>query len=579
MKLNNIFTPVICGLICCGAAGCSSDITPVYVDPSDAIVLGGDTGEIILSPDNPTALALTVYWSGDGELSLSDGQLQAPVNAAEETLQLSRTEDFSETVDLSPEKGVRSRQFLSEELNSLLGRLGFAADEKAPLYLRVRSMLAANMPPVYSSVLSVTVQSYRIHLDIGTVLDKDRNETNMTLISPEENGVYSGFMGVTGWTNWWLREANNIVWGNLGESGKTFCASSADDHWNFWFPDPSGCYYTTVNTPEGWWSALYIDNLHVSGDIEGEMTYNLKSNQWLLPVNLAAPATVEVTLSGDGRLFDRETTDMGPARAMAVGFAGDAAGLSFAAASAGSSPDFAGKSQRVAVALPAGETMLILDLSDPRHLALGAGEAPAPSAPEPRLYFSGVVDWNGFDDYLSLYDEASLAYGGAHWIDSEWGYRAYPQADWSPCYKAGEGSGPLAGTLVPAESDGNIPAPEKGLYVMDFNLSAMTYLLTAVQSITFTGLNDDWSEHEMTQSADNPEVFTAEFVKEQETPWGVKVLVNHDWSLFFGGGDGNLRLGHSDATTGFDGDNSLTVGATYILTVDLGRQTYYYSLK
>ena len=213
------------------------------------------------------------------------------------------------------------------------------------------------------------------------------------------------------------------------------------------------------------------------------------------------------------------------------------------------------------------------------HLTLGAGEAPAPSAPEPFLYFSGVVDWNGFDDYLSLYDESTLSYGGAHWVDSEWGYRAYPQADWSPCYKAGEGSGPLAGTLVIAESDGNIPAPEKGLYVMDFSLSALTYSLTAVESVTFTGLNDDWSEHEMIQSAENPEIFTAEFVKEKETPWGVKVLVNHDWGLFFGGGDGQLRLGHSDATTGFDGDNALTIGETYLLTVDLGKQVYYYSLK
>ena len=83
----------------------------------------------------------------------------------------------------------------------------------------------------------------------------------------------------------------------------------------------------------------------------------------------------------------------------------------------------------------------------------------------------------------------------------------------------------------------------------------------------------------MTQSTENPEIFTAEFVKQKETPWGVKVLVNGNWGLFFGGGNGTLLLGHSDATTGFDGDNDLTVGETYILTVDLGKQTYSYSLK
>ena len=66
-------------------------------------------------------------------------------------------------------------------------------------------------------------------------------------------------------------------------------------------------------------------------------------------------------------------------------------------------------------------------------------------------------------------------------------------------------------------------------------LKDLSYTLTKVDNVTFTGLNDDWSEHPMQQSSDNPEVFTAEFVKEKETPWGVKVLINNNWSLFFGG--------------------------------------------
>ena len=114
---------------------------------------------------------------------------------------------------------------------------------------------------------------------------------------------------------------------------------------------------------------------------------------------------------------------------------------------------------------------------------------------------------------------------------------------------------------------------------MDFSMKNLTYTLTAVESVTFTGLNDDWSEHEMAQSTENPELFVGEFVKEKETPWGVKVLINHDWGLFFGGGSGTLRLGHSDATNGFDGDNDLEIGQTYLLTVDLGKQTYTYTLK
>lgn len=569
MNIHNIFrTSILSGIITLGLASCESDIDPVYVLPSDDVTLNGASGDVILTPDNPQALAMTIYWNGDGQLALSDSLIQGPINAAEETIQLSKDENFSSTIDLSVEKGVRSRQFLCEELNSLLGRLGYIADEKAPLYIRVRSVIAANMSPSYSSTMKVMVQSYRIRLILGTVLDKDWNETSMKLASPEENGIYQGFMGVNGWTNWWFREANNVVWGNLGETGKTFYASSADDHWNFWFPDPAGCYFTTLNTVEGWWSGLHIDNLTVSGDINGEMTYNMKVNQWTLPVNIPSASTVTITVSGLGSLYDKETTDMGPSIPKTVGFGGDSQSLTFG--ETGTS---------ITVNMPAGETNLVLDLSNPMALTIAAGEAAPEPAAEPYLYFSGVVNWDGFDDYITLYDEGTLSYGGAHWVDSEWGYRAYTQADWATAYKAADGSEPLSGSLIFAESDGNIPAPEKGLYVMDFHMKELTYALTKIETVTYTGLNDDWTEHPMIQSADNPEIFTAEFVKEKETPWGVKVLINNDWGLFFGGGNGVLHLGHSDATTGFDGDNALTIGETYILTVDFGKQTYSYSLK
>ena len=554
--------------LCLGA--CDSDIEPVYVNPADGIELGGASDPIILRADRPEALAMTLYWSGDGRLTLSDPQLQAPVDAAVETIQLSADADFTSPLDISVEKGVRQHQFLTDELNALLGRLDFPAEQATPLYIRIRSVLAANMPVTYSDVLRVSVQTYRIHLDLATVLDKDRNETAMRLYSPGEDGIYSGFMGVNGWTNWWLREANNVLWGNLGEDGKTFYASSDDSHWNFWFPDPAGCYYTTVNTVEGWWSALHIDNITVGGDLSGEMIFNIKANQWTLDVSQAAAGTVNITLGGKGSLYDRTTTDMGPAVERTIGFGGSADALTFG-----------DNATTIAVTLPAGETTLVLDLSDPRNLTVAAGEA----APEPEtnryLYFSGVTDWAGFDVFLTLYDESTRSYGGAHYINSEWGYRAYPEPDWGTAYKGADDATALSGSLVLAESgnDGNIPAPTAGVYVMDFNMSALTYRLTEVQRVSFTGLNDDWSEHDMTRSADNPEVYTAEFVKEKETPWGVKVLINGDWGLFFGGGEGVLRLGHSDATTGFDGDNALTVGETYILTVDLGKQTYTYSLK
>ena len=456
---------------------CDSDIDPVYVLSGDSMELMGGPNEVILTPDNPQALALTVYWSGDGRLALSDTLLQAPVNVAEITIQFSKDEHFTAPLNIAVDKNIHSRQFLCEELNSLLDRLGYEANEKAPLWIRMRSALAANIAPEYSNVMEVLVQSYRIELVLAQVLDKDWKNTSMTLASPAEDGIYKGFMGVNGWENWWLREANNVMWGNLGEEGKTFYASSEDSHWNFWFPNPSGCYYTTVNTVEGWWSALHVASLSVSGDVTGEMAYNKQSNQWTLPVNLATQSTLTISVSGKGSLYNRETTDIGPAIEQTVAFGGNSQNLLF-----GESAD------NISVTMPAGENLLVLDLSNPLQFTIGIGEdVPQPEVSQ-YLYFSGITNWEGFDDYLTLYDEAGLCYGGAHWIDSEWGYRAYTEQAWEPAYNAADGSTDLSGTLILAESKDNIPAPAQGLYVMDFNMKSLTYELTQVQTVTFTKL-------------------------------------------------------------------------------------------
>ena len=151
---------------------CDSDIDPVYVLSGNSMELMGGPNEVILTPDNPQALALTVYWSGDGRLALSDTLLQAPVNVAEITIQFSKDEHFTAPLNIAVDKNIHSRQFLCEELNSLLDRLGYEANEKAPLWIRMRSALAANIAPEYSNVMEVLVQSYRCLLYTSDAADE-----------------------------------------------------------------------------------------------------------------------------------------------------------------------------------------------------------------------------------------------------------------------------------------------------------------------------------------------------------------------------------------------------------------------
>lgn len=360
--MKKIIFPALLALC---VASCESDMDRVYMMPEEPVVLGGASQDIVLKEETPDALVMTLYWSGDGKIKLTDDNLQAPVNAAELTIELADNDLFDGLTRISAGKGVYEYRFYSEDFNKTLLDMGYAPGVSTPLWIRVRSTLAPNMEPLVSNVLKVNVTP--------------------------------------------------------------FTASKSAD----------------------------------------------------------------------------------------------------------------------------------------------------------LLYFSGLVTWDGFDDCLTLYDKSTMAYGGAHWIDSEWGYRVYTEPDWNAAYKGADGTEAMTGHLVFADSDGNVPAPEKGLYVMDFHMGDLSYSLTKVESVSFTGVNDDWSVRPMTQSADNPEVFTAEFEKTAETPWGVKVLINESWSLFFGRGanQGTLYLGFNDATSGFEGDNEFEIGQTLVLTVDLGKQTYTYSVK
>ena len=65
--------------------------------------------------------------------------------------------------------------------------------------------------------------------------------------------------------------------------------------------------------------------------------------------------------------------------------------------------------------------------------------------------------------------------------------------------------------------------------------------------------------------------------KTANTPWGVKILLNDSWELFFGGNGtpGELAL-YRD---GFEGDNDFPEGTVIILTVDLAKGTYSYTAK
>lgn len=540
-------------------AACSTDGDLITAGGVPAVELSS-SGDVVLDRNNTSGLALTLYWTDNSRLTTSDGRVQTPVNATANTLQFSATEDFSSPIEVLTDAGTTSLQYTAESLNALAGRLDLAGDAASTLYIRMKSVLADNLAPAYSNVCRLQVTPYRIDMSRASILASDRTDTGKTLCSPESNGIYGGFMGVAGWYNWWLQEGNGILWGNDG-GGKAFAASSGEQHWNFWFPGPSGCYYTVVNTLRQEWSALYIPSLSVSGDIRGEMTYDRQNNRWTLSFRAASAGTAVIRISGTGRQYDVSTgTDDGAVAGTAVAFGMENGKITF-----GSVP------KDITVNVPsAGEMVLSLDLSDPSGWTCTAGKGSTSEEVPGKLYILGNDDLWDYTEYLTLYDEDHLCYAAAVNFNSSWGYyfsKAYQ--DWTEINQD-----PATEEKKLTTKGRNIPQPGKGLYVVCASLGWMNYwypMDEAVTEVAYAGFNDSWEPVGMKAVEGRPGVYTATVAATAGTPWGAQILLNGSWTHFFGTqGDGTLRWGRK----GTGAPKGWKTGKNYTFTVDLCKGTY-----
>lgn len=571
MKKFNYMAVACLAFLSMATVSCDKDGDFLTTSGSEDVTLDGTTSDIVLDKDNIGALALTVHWNDNGEISLSNPLVAAPDNAVSNTIQFSGDEAFATVVEYTADAGVYQKQFTHGELNNAVGRVGLEGGVSSPLYIRIKSVIGVNIEPKYSNVLTVNVTPYVIDMSVGLYLNaSSKEETGRTLASPASNGIYTGFIGAGSWENWWFKEGNGIIWGNIGDDGGgvPFKMSSNDMAWNFWYPGQSGCYYTVVNTVAAEWSALWIPSLTVGGDVQGEMTYDRKANKWTLTFDAATVGTKNITISGTGKQYNVATgTDDAAALNTDVAFGGTADMLTF-----GSS------ASNIAVEVStAGTVTLEMDLNDPNcwTLAVNEGAAPTPSTVDPIVYLVGISDgYNGwtFSKYIRLYDEDNLGYAGFANVDCPWGYQiAKEDGNWTDVYKYASGDA-VSGTLVFAEgTDNNIPAPGTGLYFFNVSLSNLTYAHTAVGSeVYYTGFEDNWDLKPLTPT-EEPGVYTATVTVSKETPWGVQIVLDQNWSVKLGGADGNLLYQGSSSVSNIPFTET---SGTFVLGVDLINSTY-----
>lgn len=561
MKILNTFLRCLIVVFC--LAACEKEGDKIYLSSLEPGELIASENQVVLSQQAASRIVLSLAWTTDRPL-VSDASMQAP-NLVSTRMQVSTSADFAGTPLETTETSL-SKAYTGSDLNTVAKNLGAEPGSATPLYFRLRWSTGNNIDPVYSQVATVTVTPYAIDMSIGYLLDAKEADTGFTLYSPASDGNYVGFMGATGWANFFLKEGDGTVWGNDGVDGSPFLLSSDATRWNCWFPGMGGCYYVQVETGRKQWSALWIPTLTVSGDLNGEMTFDRPGVKWTLPFQAAAAGTLTLQIAGTGKQYDYSTgTDDAAARDTPVGFApsGDALTLGEQASS-------------LTVSVPAaGEYTLVVDLSHPQQwTARAVSGTETPAEVPTQIFLSGIDDlvsggWN-FNTKLPLYDEDNLAYAGVAYAASEWGYNVFTEADnWEDKYTFGSGDA-LEGTMEFKGEGGNLPAPAEGLYFFDVSLKALTYKLTMLTDVIYyAGLNDDWDFHplEATRTAG---VYAATVTIDKPSEWGFKLyLWEGNWDEFYGGGNGAL----SYKADGITDDATLPAG-TYTLTVDLPGGTY-----
>ena len=347
---------------------CEEDGDKIYLQSLSGNELIASTTDVTLNADVAQQIVLSFAWT-DQTIVISDENVGTAAKVVA-SLEASLSEDFSGTVS-ETETTSLSHAFTGAELNTIANTVGATIGQSNAIYFRLGSATGTNIPSAYSNVVKVNVTPYEMDMNTGIILDASKNATGESLYSANADGIYSGFIVANAWENFYMREGNGMVWGNIGEDGKPFVLSNESTQWNMWYPNASGCYYVTVNTQDEEWSALHVSSLTVSG-LAGEdvaMTLNESSNEWLATFTADGAESRTITISGQGEQFNATTgTDSGQSTSIAFAMNGESLSL---AETAGS----------INVEVPqAGECTIRLNLSDPTNwtVAVEAGGAEIP---------------------------------------------------------------------------------------------------------------------------------------------------------------------------------------------------------
>ena len=274
----------------------------------DGTRIGTADSEIVLDINEPSALALTIWWDRLGNASLSNPDAQVPSDMIINAVQFSTDGDFSTYVEETVDNSASSVQFTAAELNTIMTELGLEGGVAATVYIRMSTSLGTNTEPVYGESIEITVTPYFVDMSFirlaGVGSGAFTGVERMLSATVEDGGEYAGFADIpAGWWNFFFIEGTGNIWGALTDGANQFYLERKNDisSWNCWFPEPSGCYYITMSTATGEWTAVSVSEvlMSIGGAEPVQMEYSAAHTAYTAVLTTTADnVPVQADLSG-----------------------------------------------------------------------------------------------------------------------------------------------------------------------------------------------------------------------------------------------------------------------------------------
>lgn len=283
-------------LVSCDESGDKIDL-----DGFKASDLMASASDVKLSVDNSKDVVLSLAWQNPTLLS-SDETKPAGSGVLKTYLQVSASENFTSEKEYTVTD--LSKAFIGADLNAAAKDLGLSPDVSSPLYFRIKSQMGNNLDAAYSNVCQVKVTPYLIDMSYINILDKDTKEQTLTyLYSPNSDGVYSGYMNASSWLNFWGKENDGTIWGNVGQDGHVYEMDNTESAWSFWFPGQAGIYYAVIDTKAKEFKPTLLKSFQLNGE---DMTYDAPNYAWTKVITTTADNT-PVSIVATGAEYSKAT--------------------------------------------------------------------------------------------------------------------------------------------------------------------------------------------------------------------------------------------------------------------------------